>query len=88
MTEDGTSLSADSSVQTSAWTNALPAKNWLLNAQEEQEQKKGAAKQKAKAIADAKAKKEGALKLAKLEHASAGRDVNSPKNFTLRGPNF
>ncbi|WP_342554626.1 cell wall hydrolase [Paenibacillus sp. FSL R7-0652] len=78
MTEDGTSLSADSSVQTAAWTNALPAKNWLLNAQEEQEQKKAAAKQKAKAIADAKAKKEAALKLAKLEHAKAAAAMSTP----------
>ncbi|WP_145411983.1 cell wall hydrolase [Paenibacillus xylanexedens] len=78
MVEDGTSLSSDTSEQSVTWTNALPAKNWLLTAQEEREQQEAAAKQKAQAIATAKAKKEAALKLAKMEHAKAAAAMSTP----------
>ncbi|MGQ8870904.1 cell wall hydrolase [Paenibacillus sp. TSA_86.1] len=78
MMEDGTSLSTDTSVQSATWTNALPAKNWLVTAQEKQEQKEAAAKQKAQAIAQAKAQKEAALKLAKLQNAKATAAMTTP----------
>lgn len=53
MMEDGTSLST----QTVAWTESLPAKNWLTTAQEKQELQEAKAKNKARAVAAAKAKK-------------------------------
>ncbi|QOS77393.1 cell wall hydrolase [Paenibacillus sp. JNUCC31] len=78
MMQDGTSLSADGSIQTSNWTNSLPAKNWLTSAQEEQELKEAKAKHAARAVAAAKAKKEAALKLAKVERAKAVAAITTP----------
>lgn len=78
MMEDGTSLSSNPSVQSVAWTESLPAKNWLTTAQEEQEQQEAKAKNKARAIAAAKAKKEAALKLAQVERAKAVAAVTTP----------
>lgn len=74
MMEDGTSLST----QTVAWTESLPAKNWLTTAQEKQELQEAKAKNKARAVAAAKAKKEAALKLAKVERAKAVAAVKTP----------
>ncbi|WP_339259394.1 cell wall hydrolase [Paenibacillus sp. FSL R5-0713] len=74
MMEDGTSLST----QTVAWTESLPAKNWLTTAQEKQELQEAKAKNKARAVAAAKAKKEAALKLAKVERAKAVAAVTTP----------
>lgn len=74
MMEDGTSLSA----QTVAWTESLPAKNWLTTAQEEQELQEAKAKNKARAVAAAKAKKEAALKLAKVKRAKEVAAVTTP----------
>ncbi|HBU80620.1 hypothetical protein B2I21_33480 [Chryseobacterium mucoviscidosis] len=78
MMADGTSLSADASIQADYWTQSLPAKNWLTAAQEEQEQKEAKAKHAARAAAAAKAKKEAALKLAKVERAKAVAAITTP----------
>ncbi|WP_338591920.1 cell wall hydrolase [Paenibacillus sp. Y5S-9] len=78
MMEDGTSLSSNLSAKTVAWTESLPAKNWLTTAQEEQELQEAKAKNKARAVAAAKAKKEAALKLAKVKRAKEVAAVTTP----------
>lgn len=78
MMEDGTSLSSNLSGHTVAWTESLPAKNWLTTAQEKQELQEAKAKNKARAIAAAKAKKEAALKLAKVKRAKEVAAVTTP----------
>lgn len=81
--EDGTSLSSNLSAQTVAWTESLPAKNWLTTAQEEQELQEAKAKNKARAVAAVKAKKEAALKLAKVKRAKEVAAVTTPPKTIL-----
>ncbi|MGN7411355.1 cell wall hydrolase [Paenibacillus sp. SAF-068] len=78
MMEDGTSLSSNLSAHTVAWTESLPAKNWLTTAEEKQKLQEAKAKNKARAIAAAKAKKEAALKLAKVKRAKEVAAVTTP----------
>ncbi|WP_017690134.1 cell wall hydrolase [Paenibacillus sp. PAMC 26794] len=78
MMEEGTSLSSNLSAQTIAWTKSLPAKNWLTTTQEKQELQEAKAKNKARAVAAAKAKKEAALKLAKVKRAKEVAAVTTP----------
>ncbi|MCG7377550.1 cell wall hydrolase [Paenibacillus sp. ACRSA] len=78
MLQDGTSLSNDTSASSADWINTLPAKNWLVSAQEEQELAEARAKNKARAAAAAQAKKEAAVKLAKIEKAKAAAALTTP----------